>query len=225
MIRWILLSTLICTASLTGCSESDTFMLDIPDIPPPSNFKSLEQKDDILNNLLFAYNERDYQEVERLLDDNFVFYFSPNDVRNGIVAHSSWTSSEEMNATTNLFDAEDAALRWSDRTSSKDPSTWGLIKEIFYDTDGSTVKADKIYLELTYEEGIEAWDPITPPDPESYPDEVWYEKRVEYWLAVEIAHVTYTQDKTVLALFTIRPVKADGKDIWQIVAWHDDIGN
>jgi hypothetical protein len=69
------------------------------------------EKDDVLWNLELAYNERNIQQFERLLDDEFIFLFSEVDYNEGRVP-ISWERPGEIDATTNLFNENlDSPLR------------------------------------------------------------------------------------------------------------------
>ena len=217
---------LICTAALSSCSDDNGRVAALPG--QTSEYKSLEQKDDILHNLEIAYNMRNYAEVERMLDGGFVFYFSADDVVNGNVSNSSWRRTEELKATSNMLQLPGGASQQSPsrRRSGTEESTWGGLKELFYfETESNVPAVDQIFLDLNYEEGDDHWKLIEAPGAARSSGEPWYEKTLEYFLEVRAGQTTYSQNKTVLARFTVRPVRVDGKDIWQIIEWHDDVGN
>ena len=62
---------------IAGCGEDDPVK---PEPTPKIQFKDLSQKDDALFNLELAYNERHLAECDKLLDDDFLFYFADYDV-------------------------------------------------------------------------------------------------------------------------------------------------
>lgn len=66
-----------------------------PTEAPVVEFKNLKTKDDILHNLVLAYNERHYEEYDKLLDDNFVFNFSRADFLSGDTPHH-WDRTAEV---------------------------------------------------------------------------------------------------------------------------------
>ena len=80
--------------------------------------------------------------------------------------------------------------------------------------------ADYIDLTMTFTEGDDEWQPVVP---STHQDETWYEKPVEYRLTVTVGLTTYTQNKPIYAMFTVRPVNSSGHEIWQIVTWRDEI--
>lgn|GEM_PF-2930594 len=168
-----------------------------PDKPPPA-YKPLDEKDNLLDNLELAYNQRNAQEYSKLLDpapNVFVFHFSPTDIAEGKVKSSQWDVAKENDVTAKMF-------------SRRPPAP--------------LPPAESISLELTYTAGDDAYIPVTPA---SHPNETWYEKPVEYRLTVTIGATTYTQNKTVLALFTMRFTEVAGDSVWQITTWRDDVGN
>jgi hypothetical protein len=74
-------------------------------------YEDLKEKDDVLWNLELAYNDRNIKQFERLLDDEFVFFFSEADYNEGGVP-ISWERPIEINTNTNLFNENlDGPLR------------------------------------------------------------------------------------------------------------------
>ena len=220
VVRNVALALLILLSApfFAGCSDDDA----VTNPPPVPNPKILERKDDVLHNLQLAYNQRNPGEVERILDENFVFHFSPNDVQQGLVANSSWGKDEEMNATTNLLRAPGASAQIPVGLHASSPiesATWGMIKEIFYNR--AAASADALSLEMSYPEGDEAWQPVVPSGSGSHSP--LYQKTVEYFLQVKVGDITYTQNRAVRARFVVVPVNVDGKDIWKLIWWHDDV--
>jgi hypothetical protein len=70
--------------------------------PVIEDFEDLTQQDHVLHNLQLAYNLRNIKEFERLLDDEFTFFFSEADYGTGDIP-VSWTREVEIGANTNLF--------------------------------------------------------------------------------------------------------------------------
>jgi hypothetical protein len=70
---------------------------------PQVVYKDLTQKDDVLHNLELAYNERDMKEYERLLDDAFIFIFSPEDFSKGDTPQQ-WDRDAEVGSNTKILD-------------------------------------------------------------------------------------------------------------------------
>ena len=96
--------------------------------------------------------------------------------------------------------------------------TWGLIKAFF--VDGPVNDETGVFLTLIYNKGEENWVSMLPPDPERFPDEVWYQKTTNYFLTVRVGEYTFM----VLlqqAAFTVR--YSESKGGWQLVQWRDDI--
>jgi hypothetical protein len=161
-------------------------------------FRSGEVKNDVVFNLEKAYEERNIDQYGKLLDDDFIFNFSPADIRDGKVTVAQWDRASELAATANLFD----------------PS--------FSPPQGEPV--DRISLEFTYKvDEDDDWQPVVPPDPQKYPNETWYKLQVDYFLNVNAGATLYTSGNAIRAEYTIRPVMVEGKQIWRIVSWRDDI--
>lgn len=86
---------------LFGCGNDD------PVTPPPqksSPYKNLQNKDDILFNLELAYNKRDFEQFEKLLDDSLIFVFSEEDFNAGDVPFHQWDRDHETNANQKILD-------------------------------------------------------------------------------------------------------------------------
>ena len=67
-------------------------------------YEDLSSKDDVLYNLEFAYNRRDFTQFEKLLDSNLVFIFSEADYNSGEILFSQWDRDHEANANQRLLD-------------------------------------------------------------------------------------------------------------------------
>jgi hypothetical protein len=163
---------------------------------PPSAYKPLDKRDNLLFNLKLAYNQRNIEEYRKLLDYTpgvFIFYFGQDDINRGIAAVPQWGVEVEEATTEGLFQR------------SAPP--------------GEPL-ADDVILELTYTEDEEDWFETVP---ETHPDETWYFKDATYRLSVRIGLTTHTQNKDVNARFTVREVEIEGEKVWKIVRWHDDI--
>jgi hypothetical protein len=171
-------------------------------VPPPKDPKPsylpLDVKDNVLKNLQTAYNGRNINEYDKLLDEHFLFYFSYTDVNSGTwTAGEYWDRVHEYNANKNMFD----------------PAYSNPNREPVSDID----------LSLTYAEGDDKWTEITP-DQVIYPGEKWYEKIVEYTISVQSGNTTYQGIKKYAA-FTVRWAHVEGQgDFWRIVTWRDDTG-
>jgi hypothetical protein len=89
----------VATAMLFACSDGG------PTSPPHSQtpqLKDLTQKEHVLDNIELAYNQRQVQWYNGLLDQNFTFFLSTHDVGGG--APASWGRETEISVHTNLFD-------------------------------------------------------------------------------------------------------------------------
>ncbi|MEJ2720198.1 MAG: hypothetical protein P8181_03530 [bacterium] len=68
-----------------------------------SIFADLSDKDDVLHNLEWSYNLRNLLQFNKLIDDDFVFFFSLADFSQGLTPEM-WDRSAELAATSHLFD-------------------------------------------------------------------------------------------------------------------------
>ena len=102
MKRPIITAICIFAALAAWSCDSDKTTPSAPVVPDP--FPSLTQ-DDVLHNLELACNERNFAEFEKLLDENFVFYFSRDDFNLGVVPFETWGRLDEVNTNRRLFDA------------------------------------------------------------------------------------------------------------------------
>lgn len=164
--------------------------------PGPGAYKPLDKRDNLLFNLELAYNQRNFEEYRRLLDETpgvFIFYFGQDDIDRGIAAVPQYDVALEKATTRGLLDPNPPQ---------------------------GVVRADDVILDLTYTEDEDDWFATVP---ETHPDETWYFKDVTYRLSVRIGLTTHTQNKDVQARFTVREVEEGGENIWQIVRWHDDV--
>jgi hypothetical protein len=166
--------------------------------PQPSPYKALTQKDHVLFNLQLAYTNRNLAEFTKLLDEGFVFHFSQADFKDGSVGVEQWEVDAELASVVNMFDENFSK-------PGVDPIS-------------------KIDLTLKYVEGDNAWNPVTPDDQTTYPDETWYEKTVSYNLICTAGYIDYT-GLNILASFIVRQSTVEGKTIWRIISWRDDTLN
>jgi hypothetical protein len=68
-------------------------------------FEDLQDKDDVLFYLEAAYNDRNLEHINKLLDDEFIFFFSPEDFGSGNTPET-WGWTEEITATSNMFSGQ-----------------------------------------------------------------------------------------------------------------------
>ncbi len=153
-------------------------------------------RDNVLFNLQSAYNDRNISRYDELLDDDFVFYFSADDVLNGTPEY--WSRSYEINANKNMFD----------------PNYSNPVQYPVQDLD----------LKLTYPEGDDQWTPIEPEDQMTYPGETWYQKTVTYSIVVQLTGDFQYVGLNIQAAFVLRAATTDSKQYWRIVVWRDDTG-
>jgi len=70
---------------------------------PTQKYEPLTERNSVLNNLELAYKERNINEYDRVLDENFTFFFADGDVSNGNTPEQ-WSREAEVGATRNMFD-------------------------------------------------------------------------------------------------------------------------
>jgi hypothetical protein len=187
---------ILSVALVSSCSDSDDNV--IGTTPSKySKYKDLVERDHVLVNLELSYNDRNLERLVELLDDDFVFQFSPSDFREGHVGVEQWNRTAEVAATTNLFDPNYSGPR-----------------EPVRDID----------LSLTYSDADTSWKAVTPEDQEKYPGETWYVKTLRYTMTTTSGYVAYI-GYNILASFVVRSVDVNGRTIWRIVEWYDDVEN
>jgi hypothetical protein len=160
--------------------------------------QALTTKSAVVNNLVYAYFNRDIDVYRELLDDNFYFVFQDADLGNpDIPDDGNWLRDDDVNATTNLFN------------------------ENFVDPDGIQAPADEIELQLFGYEDLDesSWDVYA--GAKDFPDtNDWYETALRYHLEVSAGEDLYIADDR--ARFIVRPVEVSGKDEWRLVVWKDE---
>ncbi len=171
-----------------------------PDTDPTPPYKDLAlERDNVLFNLQKAYNERNFERYNELLDADFTFFFSNTDYDLGKVQYLQWGRALELGSARNMFDP----------TFSKPPL------EPVSDID----------CQLTYAPGEDKWVQVTPPDPVKWPDETWWEKIVTYTLTVRSGTTDFVGNN-IQASFTVRwATDQTGKKYWRVVMWRDDTGS
>ncbi len=78
----LILSGVLFTALVVSCGDENPVIEETQKRPP--SYKSLAEKDDVLFNLQLLYPQFDLQEYNKVLDDQFIFFFSDDDIGNGI---------------------------------------------------------------------------------------------------------------------------------------------
>ena len=196
--RVILAIVLFLALPMWSCS--DDFVVP-PGHKPRATYKDLSAdgpRDNVLYNLQLAYNDRNINRYDELLDDDFVFYFSEYDFQNGVVTVEYWRRAAEINANKNLFD----------------PNYTNPLQDPVQDMD----------LSLAYPAGDDQWTPVPAPDQVRFPGETWYRKTVTYSLTVKMpGDFQYICDDKQ-ADFVVRVATEDSEEYWQIVLWSDDVG-
>ena len=99
----ILLSIIVIAGLTTSCIFDPKEQKEPGDPPDPVVYKDLTEKDDVLYNLQLAYNERDFVEYQKLLDDNFIFIFSDTDFSSGKTPEQ-WNRADEVRVNKKIFD-------------------------------------------------------------------------------------------------------------------------
>jgi hypothetical protein len=93
-----------CILLFAACDDGNLAPLSSITSDVPTAYKDLEIRENVLFNLELAYDERNLSQVDRLLDDDFVFYFGETD-RTSYGMPDYWLRPAEVMATSNLFDA------------------------------------------------------------------------------------------------------------------------
>jgi hypothetical protein len=97
--KFFIAGCIIAAGFFAACGDDSTS-------PPPSagvEFKDLTSEDDVLFNLALSYNKRSTAQLDKLLDEDFIFLFSTQDViQNGTPAN--WPRTLELDAARNIFD-------------------------------------------------------------------------------------------------------------------------
>ena len=223
--RFSTILTMAALVVLASCGPTDPDALRVArDNSVPQNtryaYGDLTTREDVLLNLELAYGEANFNEFMKLIDDNFVFYFSAADVSGGQTPEQ-WDRSAELQATNTMFHLDTASGIPNSFTSAllfTDESTWGTIKAYFYGNSQSTTSS--ISISLIYPPGEGAWTALQPPPP--FDNETWYEKSVTYALAITTGPITFIT-ANLNASFTVRQSDVGGEMIWRIVAWRDGI--
>ena len=169
---------------VTACAEDKIIR---PDVDPP------QTRDDVLNELQVAYNQRSLLEYQKLLDTDFLFFFADADVNDPVdPVPESWGWDDEMAATGHLFDPA-------------------------YEGDEDPVTRISLTLQASPN-----WTPTEPEDPR-FAGETWYVNVARYNLFVQTAGPTDFQAVDIQTEFTVRQSEVDGHMEWRIVRWRDDI--
>jgi len=77
-------------------------------IPPTAKFENLSEEWHVLNNLELAYLQRNTDEIEKLMDDAFTFFFSDGDVGGSIPVQ--WNREAEIAASKGMLTGSNRLL-------------------------------------------------------------------------------------------------------------------
>jgi hypothetical protein len=157
-------------------------------------YRDLACKDNALHNLARAYNDRDLDEVDVVLDSDLVFQFSAKDISEHGVPIASWERTSEIAATRNLFDPEFSS-------PNADP-------------------AEYIHVQLRYAAGDDHWTEVPPDDQANDPSERWFAKDLTYDISVGTA-TRIISGRYLPARIIVRQANENGVHCWRIVRWLD----
>jgi hypothetical protein len=196
-------------------ASDDTRVVENAAVP----YGDLTEKDHVLENLELSYNERNLVEFDKLLDANFVFFFSPADVQNGTVPFSQWDRTSELSATANLFAQIPSGIPLAPTRGAGpiEERTWGSIKTLFH---AQSSGANSLNLTMIYPPGDGSWIAIAAPPP--FSGETWYQKTASYSIIVTIGDTTFLGTNINMTI-TIRPNVVGQETLWRIVQWRDDV--
>ncbi len=90
-LRIAALFMLVLSALILGCSESETITNPDPVVQPPTSLKLIDE-------LVTALSEMDFEHYDRLLDDRFIFSFN--------YGGNSWDKFEDLISTDNMLSGE-----------------------------------------------------------------------------------------------------------------------
>jgi hypothetical protein len=157
----------------------------------------LTSRSALVNNLHYAYFNRDIDAFSALLDSSFTFVFQEADAVGNPDIPESWTRQDEIAATTNLFD------------------------EGYQDPDGTQDAADEIDLAIFGLDDLEdsSWQVYTGPK-HFFDINDWYEWEARYHLEIAAGEYLYISDDR--AVFVVRRVEVDGVTEWRLVIWRDE---
>ena len=198
--------------AIVSCSED-------PQAPPPvtteSEYKSLENKDDVLFNIEVSLNKMNYSEYEKTLAEDFVFYFSESDINDGLVSWGEWERADELAAIAGMFDAESPRPKLVNAVATIEDMTLGRIKTFYHPGfDNPLPKADLIRVELTYLDGDENWEEMAAPTSQ----ETYFGKTVVYNAMIVVgSHTFLSVDVPMHVVVRFN----DEAGIWQVAAIYD----
>lgn len=130
----------------------------------------------VLEDLEWSYDNAEYYDkYENLIHDDFIFYFDPQDVDQGLPA--SWGKQDELDATKNLFENVGAAnielsLTLTDYQPPEDTDTEHIYNNVPYNLRVTMPDEDLIYvaqghgnyttkIDGTLDNGLDRWWLVT----------------------------------------------------------------
>jgi hypothetical protein len=150
----------------------------------------------ILNALEKAYNQRDPNSIDEILDDHFTFFFAPGDVGGNVP--EQWGRVDEYDVTLRLFNSN----------HQDDPPSFPV--------------ATSIEVDLVFNNNIQ-WVEIVPED---FPDEIWYVATVFYDFVIAFdPDITYISPSGAKSQFIVRAITLGNRTEWRLVEWRDLGGN
>lgn len=165
-----------------------------PTSPPPDPaqvVQPLTTRSAVLNNIEVAYNKRNPEVIDALLDGSFTFFLSPGDVGGGLPVQ--WGRSDELEVTTRLF-----------LSNGNSP--------------GNGPVCLSIKLDIVLDDEI-VWQPVVPeafPDETWYATTVVCSGTFKME-----PDQTYVTRSGYEAQFTVRNVGSGGVQDWRLIEWRD----
>ena len=190
MKTFMLLAMLASALLVAACSDDPTSP---PPPPGQTGELNLTQRWHVLNNIEYAYQTRRPDVYDELLNADFTFFFSPGDVGSGIP--ESWGRTEELEATTRLFNSNQQSVPPADPVCRS------------------------IRLDVVFEEDAINWVEF---EPEAFPGESWYSTTVFYTFTFEMEpNTTYIAQNGAKAQFTVRNTGTEQNPHWELVEFRD----
>jgi hypothetical protein len=167
------------------------------DPPPPTvqAWPSLSAREDVLGTIQRAYNERNSDRYESILDPGFTFFLTDGDVNNGLPAQ--WDRGIETALTQNLF-------------SKTQVGSLPLVKSIIMD--------------VQFENGVtwvEVPNPPAAPAETWYTTTAYYNFQIKVQQPGYSEDITYLPDPNAKAQFTVRNAGTEQSPKWQLVEMRD----
>ena len=191
----LILATLLLLVSGCGIFSPDESK-DTPPDPGGGEFVASTTPDLLMQNFRRAWEQMTIVEYEKLLADNFEFFFDPADNLDDFVGGPSWDRTKELTSATNMF--------------SNQPGT-DLTK------DPPTPIPPILSIEFTTFSKITDW--TNPPDGEIYRDTI----RARYKVSIRVTYQGEANAGFVTGDNDFYAIKrnVDGQDLYFIKVWED----